>query len=133
MLGWKAMNLKDLSTLDPENKLPLKKIYLEKMNLELARMLVALKLHSGRSTIDASIDFLVTEIGMTRNEAEREVAIASSSPSTGFPGIALTMTVNMTRKAAAVKREKNPQKRIRKLMRENAGLPLPLIMKKIDD
>ncbi len=132
MLGWKTLNLRDLSTLDPENKLPLRKIYLEKMNLELARMLVVLKLHSGRSTIDASIDFLVSELEITRSEARTEVAAASSSPSTGFTGIALTTTTNMARTTAAVKREKNPQNRIRKMMMENSGLPLSLIMKKIE-
>lgn len=133
MLGWKTLNLKDLTTLDPDNKLPLRKLYLEKTNLELARMLVVLKLHSGRSTIDASIDFLIEELGMTRDEAEAEVAIASSTPSTGFPGIALTMMANIARKEAAVKRKPDPRKRIRKMMLENAGVPLPLILEKIGD
>ncbi len=133
ILAWNALNKKDISTLDEVSKLSLRKIYLERMNLELARMIVALKLHSGRSTIDLSIDFLVSELGMTREEAEFEVAEASVSPSRGFYGIALTETANMTREAAAAKRQKDPHKRIRKMIREEPGTPLPLIMKKIRD
>ncbi|MBN2071793.1 MAG: DUF885 family protein [Candidatus Krumholzibacteriota bacterium] len=133
LLAWKALNYKDITTLDPDHKLSIRKLYLEEKNLELARMLITLRLHSGRSTVDSSVEFLMKELGMTKKEAAMEVAIASATPSVGYPGLAVMLLDDMSRTASSVKRDRNPRNRIREMMLENIGLPLPMITGKITE
>ncbi len=133
MTGWSILNLKDLFILHPDKKLELRKFLLEDKILELARMLIVLQLHSGRSTIDFCVDFLINDMGLQREDALSEVAIASSSPSLAFPGIAMTLTDDLIRKASSVRGEKNPRKKIQKLMIDNLALPLLMIAERIED
>lgn len=99
--------------------------------LDLARVIVVIRLHSGTLTAEAASRYLVETAGIPASEADREVLAATASPSLALAGIAMMTVDRMIERLSQPSGAAKPQEELRKLFRQSRGLPLRLIEEKI--
>lgn len=104
---------------------------LEAWTLDLARVIVVIRLHSGTLTAEAASRYIAETAGIGEEEARREVLAATASPSLALPGIAMMTIDRMLERLSQPSGNGKPQDEMRKLLRQSRGLPLPLIEEKI--
>ena len=108
----------------------LRKRYLDWQLLNLARMIAVFKLHEGKFTVKAAVDFFAESVGATEQEAMTYIKQAYVSPSVAYPGIADIILSDIVSKLAKTGDEKLQRLNTDDLLRDNKLLPLPQIEKK---
>jgi len=125
-LGWDYLLMKELCQIFPDPALRQRKRFLEENSRDLAMMVTVFGLHSGRFTVDAAVDYLISATGAKREDALRKVSIAASSPSVAYAGIAAILIEQAVQEVSGTSGESRPLARIRELMLERAALPLTM-------
>ncbi len=108
----------------------LRKRYIDWQFLNLARMIVVFKLHEGKFTIKAAVDFFTERAGATEREAMLYIKEAYVSPSAAYPGIADIILSDIISKLAKTGDEKLQRMDTDDILKDNKLLPLQQIEKK---
>ncbi len=126
--GWMFFQIEDLLTSFPEEKLELELLLLDEKVRALVRTVTVMKLHAGILTTEAAVDYISEVAGLSKEEAESDVVLASASPSIAYPGISLILLEEMVKKVSYSKGIRNPRREARQLLYTNHHLPLSVIL-----
>ncbi|MDD3643344.1 MAG: hypothetical protein PHQ19_07785 [Candidatus Krumholzibacteria bacterium] len=126
--GWETVVLQEIAPLFPERREAVARIEGEQRILDLARMIVALRLHAGIYTAEAARAYLAETTGLPPALLDGEVASASASPAAAFDGIAALLIERLRKTPAG---QGGAGGRLGDLLLENGMLPLALIEKKL--
>lgn len=130
--AWTFLNMERIAGYFPEVESELRLLMLEEKIRGLARMVVVFSLHSGTLKTNEAAGYLIENInGMSREEAEFDVVMASASPSVAYAGIAVILLEDMARILSKTKSIRAPRRRLRRLLIEHRGLPLAMIINEL--
>jgi hypothetical protein len=131
--GWRYIHIRDII-----DNLYVRKPFLELRLVEehiraLARMEVVFRLHAGTFTRETAIAYLMKNVdGLSLEEARSDYLLASASPSVAYRGISLLLIEEMLKRSQLSRGGDSPRNRLRDLLRLHGGLPLSLVMEKIE-
>jgi hypothetical protein len=128
--GWRYLALQELVRDLKKNDPKLYLLVLDDWTRKYARMTVVLTLHAGTRTSDGATQYLVESLGLPREEAEREVLAASTSPAIAYPAISMILVEDMLKNISFIFGSGKPQQELAKLLREWRDLPLSMIVPK---
>ncbi|MCD6379240.1 hypothetical protein J7M07_02185 [bacterium] len=98
--------------------------------LDLARVVIVIKLHSGNYSLEMAANFLIEKAGLDQKETTYNVEVALISPSIAYAGITRIMMSEMDRKLKSSDNIKLKEMSAFELLQSNPGLPIPMIRKK---
>lgn len=131
--GWRNIHIRDIIDHLRVRK-PFLELHLITENIRaLARMEVVFRLHAGRFTREAAIEYLMKNIdGLSLEEARSDYLLASASPTVAYRGISLLLIDEIMKRSQLSRSVDSPRNRLYDLLRLHRGLPLSLVMEKIE-
>ncbi len=131
--GWRNIHIRDIINHLGVQKPVLELLLLEENIRALARMQVVFRLQAGTFTREAAIAYLMKSVdGLSPQEARSDYLLASASPLVAYRGISLLLIDEMLKLSQFSRGDDSPRYPLRDLLLRNSGLPLSLIMEKIE-
>jgi hypothetical protein len=128
--GWRYLALQEIVPAIKKSDPELYLLVLDDWIMKYARMTVVFALHAGTMTSDSAIQYLADSRRMSRDDAAREVLIASTSPAVAYPAISMITVDEMLRNVSYVFGYGKPNEELAKLLRASRDLPLSMIAPK---
>ncbi len=131
--GWHFVKMRKLIDKLPIMKDKLSVILADEKIEALARMIVSLELNSGTITLDEAKEKFIELSGTPAEEAENEVILASTTPSSIYPGASIVIVDKIYRLLSSRIDIKDPRRELEKTLTLYPNLPLMLILEKVKE
>jgi len=131
--GWHFVKMRKLIDKLPIMKDKLSVILADEKIKALARMIVSLELNSGTITLDEAKEKFIELTGTPAEEAENEVILASTTPSSIYPGASIVIVDKIYRLLSSRIDIKDPRRELEKTLTLYPNLPLMLILEKVKE